>query len=181
MQILQLSSATVARRLKKDGCGTGAAYTDINGDGVLDVLISHGESSEERLTVYSAKKDKTRSNNWLRIKVLTIYGAPARGALVALTTNVGICLTQVTDGGSGYLCQMEPVAHFGLEQFAARSIIATWTDGEKLTKVLDSEEDGKQLIVIKHPDTTSSFNSWSVERNEEKINATVRTTIRKEL
>jgi hypothetical protein len=107
--------------LKKDGCGTGAAYTDINGDGVLDALISHGECSEQPLTVYSAKKDKTRSNNWLRVKILTRYGAAARGALVTLTTNVGIRLTQVIDEGSGYLCQMEPVTHFGLGQYAARS------------------------------------------------------------
>ena len=132
--------------------------------------------SEQPLTVYPAKKDKTRNNNWFRVKVLTRYGA-----LVALTTNVGIRLTQVINGGSGYLCQMEPVAHFGLGQYAARSIIVTWTDGEKLTKVLDSEKDANQLIIIKHPDTTSSFNSWSAERNGEKINITVRTTIREEL
>ena len=74
-----------------------------------------------------------------------------------------------------------PVAHFGLGQYAARFIIVTWTDGEKLTKVLDSEKDINQLIIIKHPDTTSSFNSWSAERNGEKINITVRTTIREEL
>jgi hypothetical protein len=36
---------------------------------------------------------------------------------------------------------MEPVAHFGLGQYAARFIIVPWTDGEKLTKVLDSEKD----------------------------------------
>jgi hypothetical protein len=45
----------VARRLQKDGYGTGAAYTDVNGDGVLDVFISHGESSDQPLTFYSAK------------------------------------------------------------------------------------------------------------------------------
>jgi hypothetical protein len=54
----------------------------------------------------------------------------------------------------------EPVAHFGLGQYAARFIIVAWTDGEKLTKVLDSEKDANQLIVIKHRNTTSSFNSW---------------------
>jgi hypothetical protein len=112
---------------------------------------------------------------------LTRYGAPARGALVTLTTNVGIRLAQVIDGDSGYVCQMEHVAHFGLGQYAARSIIVTWTDGEKLTKVLDSKKDANQLIVIKHPDTTSLFNSWSAERNGEKINVTVITTIREEL
>ena len=45
----------MARRLQKDGYGTGADYTDVNGDGVLDVFISHGESSEQPLTFYSAK------------------------------------------------------------------------------------------------------------------------------
>jgi hypothetical protein len=52
---------------------------------------------------------------------------------------------------------------------------------EWLTKVLDSEKDANQLIVIKHRNTTSSFSSWSAERKGEKINVTVRTTIREEL
>jgi hypothetical protein len=43
------------------------------------------------------------------------------------------------------------------------------------------KKDANQLIVIKHPDTTSLFNSWSAERNGEKINVTVITTIREEL
>jgi hypothetical protein len=76
---------------------------------------------------------------------------------------------------------MEPAVQFGLGQYAARFIIVTWTDGEKLTKVLDSEKVANQLIVIKHRNTTSSFNSCSAERNGEKINVTVRTTIREEL
>jgi hypothetical protein len=42
-------------------------------------------------------------------------------------------------------------------------------------------KDANQLIVIKHRNTTSLFNSWSAERNGEKINVTVRTTIREEL
>ena len=50
---------------------------------------------------------------------MTRYGAPVRGALVTLTTNVGIRLAQVIDGDSGYLCQMEIVAHFGLGLHAA--------------------------------------------------------------
>jgi len=112
---------------------------------------------------------------------LTRYGAPARGALITLTTNMGISLIQVIVGGSGYLCQMEPVAYFGLGQCVAQSIIVTWTDGEKLTKLLDYKEGANQRIVIKHPATMSSFNSWIAERNEEKINVTVRNTTREEL
>merc|ERR1719181_2434750 len=44
---------------------------------------------------------------------MTQYGAPARGAVVTITDEDHPQL-RVIDAGSGYLCQMEPVAHFGL-------------------------------------------------------------------
>lgn len=51
---------------------------------------------------------------WLRVRVTTCHGAPARGAKVTLHTKTGR-QTRAIDAGSGYLCQMEPVAHFGLD------------------------------------------------------------------
>jgi hypothetical protein len=56
---------------------------------------------------------EANTNGYLRIQPLTPFGAPARGAYVALTAG-GRTQRRVIDGGSGYLCQMEPVAHFGL-------------------------------------------------------------------
>jgi hypothetical protein len=42
--------------------------------------------------------------------------------------------TKVIDGGSGYLCQMEPVAHFGLgKERQVERITVTWPDGATLT------------------------------------------------
>jgi hypothetical protein len=61
--------------------------------------------------------------------------------------------------------------------FVDRVTSAPRTGASYLVNTLDAN----QLIVIKHRNTTSSFNSWSVERNGEKINVTVRTTIREEL
>lgn len=94
-----------------DGFGTGAIAADVDGDGVLELLISHGEQSEQPVSLFRARRAGER--NFLRVAPLTRLGAPARGALVHLYADSNHQVRTV-DGGSGYLCQMEPVAHFGL-------------------------------------------------------------------
>ncbi|MCU0514707.1 MAG: CRTAC1 family protein [Anaerolineae bacterium] len=96
--------------LEPNGLGTGAAVADLDGDGRLELLIAHGENYPQPLALYHAPD---HDHGWLRVQPLTRYGAPARGAIVTLA---GKNRTQrrVIDAGSGYLCQMEPVAHFGL-------------------------------------------------------------------
>lgn len=54
------------------------------------------------------------NNNWLRVVPRTRFGAFARGAKVVLYTKKSGAHLRIIDGGSGYLCEMEPVAHFGL-------------------------------------------------------------------
>ena len=123
---------------------------DFDGDGRLELLVSHGESTAQPLSLYRPRLGAT--NHWLRVAPLTVFGAPARGAVVRpsihppinppyhpsmhvhslphfLThfhlyppphphqvrlTAAGRTQLRVIDSGSGYLCQMEPVAHFGL-------------------------------------------------------------------
>lgn len=92
------------------GLGTGAAVADLDRDGRLELLISHGESGLQPLSLYHTP---TNDNHWLRVYPTTCYGAPARGAVVTLMM-ADRQQRRVIDAGSGYLCQMEPVAHFGL-------------------------------------------------------------------
>ena len=73
-QQIQINNA-----LEYNGLGTGAAVADIDDDGILELLISHGETGYQPLTLYKANVEK---NNFLRIKPLNVYGAPARGATV---------------------------------------------------------------------------------------------------
>ncbi len=94
-----------------DGLGTGAAVADLNGDGVLELLITHGEQEQQPLSLFSSAAAKR--GNYLRVAPLTDFGAPARGAIVHLYAGSHHQVRAI-DGGSGYLCQMEPVAHFGL-------------------------------------------------------------------
>tara|TARA_B100000131_G_C18040313_1_gene582133 strand:- start:783 stop:1262 length:480 start_codon:yes stop_codon:yes gene_type:complete len=120
----------ISNALEFYGLGTGAAVADIDNDGILEMIISHGESGYQPLTLYKAKIKK---NNFLRIKPLNIYGAPARGATVTLISNLRTH-SKTIDAGSGYLCQMEPVAHYGIRQNEKNiKINITWTNGKSET------------------------------------------------
>jgi hypothetical protein len=128
-----------------DGLGTGAAVADIDGDGRLELLITHGESAPQPLSYYQIP---TNGNHWLRIRPLTRSGAPARGALVTIQQGDRITAS-VIDGGSGYLCQMEPVAHFGLGQNTSIDQVSIqWPSG---ATTIITRPHADQLIVVPHP------------------------------
>ena len=115
------------------GSGTGAVVVDIDDDGTLELLVVHGGRESQPLSLYDAPTD----NGWLRVAPTTQYGAPARGALVTLETDRGR-QRRVIDAGSGYLCQGEPVAHFGLggDTAVARRperLTVRWPDGRERT------------------------------------------------
>jgi len=126
----EFKEINIGNALETNGLGTGAAVADIDGDGILELLISHGESGYQPLTLYKANSKK---NNFLRIKPINMYGAPARGATVTLVSNLRTH-SKTIDSGSGYLCQMEPVAHYGIRKNERNiKIIVTWTNGEENT------------------------------------------------
>ena len=115
--------------LEPKGYGTGAAVADIDNDGVLELIVSRGESKEQPLTLYKAKVDK--QSKYLRIKPINQFGAPARGATVTLLTNQRKH-SKTIDAGSGYLCQMEPVAHYGIRKNENNfKVEVKWTNGTK--------------------------------------------------
>ena len=115
--------------LEIEGFGTGAAVADIDNDGILELLVSHGESKAQPLTLYKAKVEK--NSKYLRIKPINKFGAPARGATVTLMSNQRKH-SKTIDAGSGYLCQMEPVAHYGIRKNEKDfRIEVKWTNGKK--------------------------------------------------
>jgi hypothetical protein len=116
----------VGEALEPDGLGTGAAVGDFDGDGRLELIVAHGESGAQPLSCYHTPLN---DHNWLRVLPLTQRGAPARGAVVTLQAG-GRRQRRAIDAGSGYLCQMEPVAHFGLGHTAQVTRVAVrWLDG----------------------------------------------------
>jgi hypothetical protein len=128
-----------------EGLGTGAAIADIDGDGRLELLIAHGESAPQPLSYYHVPAN---GNHWLRVRPLTRAGAPARGALVTINYADRV-VAQVIDGGSGYLCQMEPTAHFGLgSHTTVNSLTIQWPSG---TTTIIATPHIDQLLIIPHP------------------------------
>ena len=115
---------------ERDDLGTGAIAADIDGDGVLELVVVHGEIGTQPITVHAVPG--AAENGWLRIRPTTVQGAPARGALVTLTTEAGR-QQRVIDAGSGYLCQTEPVAHFGLGGSTPQRVRVRWPDGRERT------------------------------------------------
>lgn len=132
--------------LEPDGLGTGAAVADVDGDGVLELLVSHGETSPQPLSLHKARD--AAGNNWVRVLPLTRFGAPARGAVVRLDAD-GRSMVRAIDGGSGYLCQMEPVAHFGLGRKShVPRLTVTWPDG---AAVAIDEPEVNQVLAVPYP------------------------------
>ncbi|MBI1205995.1 MAG: CRTAC1 family protein [Azospirillum sp.] len=128
-----------------DFFGTGAAVADIDRDGHLELLISHGEGAAQPLSFY---RPIPNDNAWLRVMPLTPTGAPARGAVITVSAG-GRTQRRAICAGSGYLCQMEPVAHFGLGDLGqVDQVEVRWPDG--VAAVIDSPP-LRRLLPVPHP------------------------------
>ena len=141
------------------GLGTGAVAADIDGDGRLELILAHGsshgsshgggshgaEGSAQPLSVF---RPEATNNGWLRVQPLTPFGAPARGAVVSLTAG-GRRQRRAVCAGSGYLCQGEPVAHFGLGPLhAVEQVEVRWPDG---TVVTVDNPPADRLLIVPYP------------------------------
>jgi len=152
----EIKKLPIGDALETEGHGTGGAVADLNGDGVLDLLLSHGESTaSQALELYQV--NGAENNDWIRVMPLTKQGAPARGATVYLSPSVlsdeDVIKTAVIDSGSGYLCQMEPVAHFGLGNSGNKSNLVLrvrWPDGSEQSKSV-KPSDLRRTHVIPYP------------------------------
>lgn len=113
------------------------------------------------LSVFKGKQGL--KNNWLRVIPRTKYGAFARGAKVVLYTKKSGAHLRIIDGGSGYLCEMEPVAHFGLGKDEASSLEVTWPDGRIFTRGIAEGEMNSVLEIVYPLDEDSVTKPTAIE------------------
>ncbi|KAK7930190.1 hypothetical protein WMY93_006585 [Mugilogobius chulae] len=140
-----IEELNIGEAAEPQGRGTGGTVTDLDGDGQLDLFIAHGESAQQPISIF--KVTQGSSNNWLRIIPRTQFGSFARGAKVTVFTNQSGAHTRIIDGGSGYLCEMEPVAHFGLGSDEVKVLEVSWPDGTTMTRTLQPGEMNSVLEI----------------------------------
>ncbi|XP_069179900.1 cartilage acidic protein 1 isoform X1 [Procambarus clarkii] len=139
----------IGEALEPDGEGGGCAVIDLNGDGILELILSYGNTPGHPLSIFTLLPDEITERRWLRVQVLTYQGAPARGAKVTLYTHKGR-QTQVIGTDAGYLCHMEPVAHFGLNHDIPVKLEVLWPDTK--FRVLNLEASSVNLeMTVSHP------------------------------
>ncbi|XP_072240361.1 cartilage acidic protein 1a [Leuresthes tenuis] len=143
-----IQELNVGDAAEPEGRGTGGTVTDLDGDGKLDLLLAHGESAQQPISVF--KVTQGLSNTWLRVIPRTRLGAFARGAKVTAFTAQSGALTRIIDGGSGYLCEMEPVAHFGLGSDEVKVLEVSWSDGTTFSRTLVTGE-MNSVVEIAYP------------------------------
>ena len=124
-----LTMLDAGEALDQDGFGTGAAVCDIDGDGVLE-RSSPAANSNPSLSAYSSR-DRLKGTIGFafgpsRVSAPRLAEQSCEPKLAAEIRVKGIC------GGSGYSCQMEPVAHFGFGRgVRAERVQVTWPDGSE--------------------------------------------------
>ncbi|XP_035515232.1 cartilage acidic protein 1a [Morone saxatilis] len=149
-----IQELNVGDAAEPEGRGTGGTVTDFDGDGQLDLLLAHGESAQQPISVF--KVTQGSSNNWLRVIPRTQFGSFARGAKVTAFTSQSGAHTRIIDGGSGYLCEMEPVAHFGLGNDKVTVLEVSWPDGSSITRTLQSGE-MNSVVEVAYPTEGETF------------------------
>jgi hypothetical protein len=125
-------TAKVGAALQRPVVGRGAAYSDIDNDGDLDLLITANNGPARLL-----RNDNANQNDMLRIKTVgTRSNRDGIGAKVMVKTSKGVRLFEMVKTGSSYLSQSELPLTFGLgkpEEGKTVDLEIVWPSGQKDT------------------------------------------------
>ena len=136
--------------LRRPQMGRGAAVSDFDDDGRLDLVIAHVHAAPAVL-----KNDSNPSNHWLELD-LTGVRSPrdAIGAIVRVTTATGSALRQWRGGGS-YASTNTRRLHFGLGSAnMVESIEIHWPSG--LRQLVRSVAIDQRIRIIESSESASN-------------------------
>ena len=111
----------------KPGFSNGAAYSDLDNDGWLDLVINR---IDEPALVLKNEGKASRKNNYIRFSLVGKNKKPSYASKVRILLNDGTSQVQEFYPARGFLSSVEPVVHFGLgSDSAIAKAEITWPDG----------------------------------------------------
>ena len=134
----------------------GVAYSDLDNDGDLDLVINNLED------VASIYRNNGTENNHLTLDLKGKDGVLPHGSKVFVYTSDGMQL-QEYNTVRGYLSSVSPLLHFGLgEHNKADSVLVKWSNGT-ITKMEDI--DANQKLTLTYDKTNSYSRNPSKREN----------------
>lgn len=126
-QMTWFSLVTPSGALADAGNGQGCAWADYDRDGDMDLYFANGGTANKLI-----RNDWPKPPHWSEVKLVgngtNKLGIGARVTLFAS----GRTIVREIDGGSNYLSQNEPIAHFGLAGISLiDSIQVRWVSGTR--------------------------------------------------
>ena len=136
----------------------GAAYSDLDNDGDLDLVVVNTDFDTllaKNASVY--RNDMVSINNWLKVDLTgTISNRDAFGSHIRLVANGRSWIREI-GGGSSYLSQNSSIAHFGLgTTLLIDSIIVIWPSGYAQ---IETNINANQVVSIVEDDFTELQNN----------------------
>lgn len=160
---LQFENVSSTWGLDDLNVSTGAAYSDLDLDGDLDLVVS---LINEPSAVYRNESMRKTSNNFVRIR---LHGNGANsyaiGAKIWLETDSS---RQVIENFPvrGYQSSVDPVLHFGLGQASVKSIKIQWPNG---AVTLDDKPTSGRLIHYYQKDATLTESETKLEESSDPV------------
>ena len=137
------------------GKGHGAAFTDFNRDGALDLAINNGGAAPGDFWASMVLKNKGTSNNWLRVKLKVTEkdtNSMAVGAKVSLYYGDGRIQVKEIQSGGQFGATNSLVLHYGLgKDTKVDKIVIRWPN-RKLTETVVTDITANQEVEVKQND-----------------------------
>lgn len=140
----ELSFSSVAEaQVGQAGFSNGAAFADLDEDGLLEVVVNNINAPATILRY----QDKANAGNYISVNLVDPSGHTTNGAKVFLTAG-GASLYQEQQSVKGYQSSSSHLLHFGLgEANRIDELVVQWPDGTKQT--LSDVEIDESLTITK--------------------------------